>query len=254
VPLGARAGDSGRVSAYSASSQTDGRGEREDVHVRIAEPSEPSIAAPRIALRFPNDLTRVKAGTPLTAEIRDENGINIQGTSLRNSIYLDFDRRNEPLNVTSQFRYAAGSDSVGSVTVPLPGDLEPGAHSATMIASDNLLNTATATVEFQVVQSEVVQLVNVLAFPNPFKDWTRFFFEISDPAEVEVQVFTTSGREVWHRRERFEIGTQGSMKWDGVDLEEDTLANGTYLYRVRARPDKAGSPTLESIGKVVIMR
>jgi hypothetical protein len=125
-------------------------------------------------MRFPNDRTRVKAGTLLTAEIRDENGINIQGTSLRNSIYLDFDHSNNPLDVTGQFRYTAGSDSAGSVAVPIPGDLTPGAHTATLIASDNLQNTATATLDFQVVDEAVVQLVNVLAFPNPFKDWTRF--------------------------------------------------------------------------------
>ena len=254
VPLGAQAGELARVNAYASSSALDGRGEIETVSIRLAAPSDSSLGPPRIALRFPNNRTRIKAGTPLNAEIRDENGINIQGTSLRTSIYLDFDRRNEPLDVTGQFRYAAGSDSVGGLTVPLPSDLESGPHSATLIASDNLLNTGTASLEFQVVESEIVQMVNVLAFPNPFRDWTQFFFEITDPADVEVRVFTTSGREVWHHRQRFEAATQGSIKWDGVDLQEDTLANGTYVYRLRAKPDRAGTPALEHIGKVVIMR
>jgi len=255
VPAGARTGTKGRVSAYAFGPGGDAKGADPTVRVALSsQEPEPSRGAPRIALRFPNDRTRVKAGTVLTAEIRDENGINIQGTTLRNSIYLDFDARNEPLNVTAQFRYVAGSDSVGSVSVPLPADLEPGAHSATVIASDNLLNTATATVEFEVVDAAVTQLVNVIAFPNPFRDWTRFFFEITDPAEVEIAVFTTSGREVWRERRRFEAGTQGSIKWDGVDLREDTLANGTYLYRLRAKPDRPGAPALERIGKVVIMR
>jgi hypothetical protein len=138
--------------------------------------------------------------------------------------------------------------------VPLPTGLDPGAHSALLLASDNLLNTGSAKLDFQVVEEQAVRLVNVLAFPNPFRDWTRFFFEITDPAEVEVEVFTSSGRPVWHHRQHFDSGAQGSIKWDGVDLAEDTIGNGTYLYRLRAHPERAGAPTLEYIGKVVVMR
>ncbi len=254
VPKSAHAGRKARISAYASSPGRDAKGSQSGVNVAIGSSSDSSTGVPRIALHFPNNRTRVKAGTILTADIHDENGIGIQGTSLPNSILLDFDGRNESLNVTSLFQYAAGSDSAGTLNVPLPSDLEAGAHSVTLIASDNLGNQATATIEFQVVDAEVVRLVNVLAFPNPFRDWTRFFFEITDPAEVELRVFTTSGREIWHHRQRFDAGTQASIRWDGVDLREDTVANGTYLYRLRARPDRAGVAPLETVGKVVIMR
>ena len=101
---------------------------------------------------------------------------------------------------------------------------------------------------------EAVRLVNVLAFPNPFRDSTNFCFELTDPGTVEVRVFTTSGREIWRRAQRFPEPLQGSIKWDGVDLLEDRLANGTYLYRLEAHLDRAGAPTLRYTGKVVIMR
>jgi len=39
-----------------------------------------------------------------------------------------------------------------------------------------------------------------------------------------------------------------------VDQKQDTIANGTYLYRVTARADRAGTAALEYTGKVVIMR
>jgi hypothetical protein len=132
--------------------------------------------------------------------------------------------------------------------------LNPGPHAVTLIASDNLLQTATATLQFEVLAEESVRLLNVLAFPNPFRDWTRFMFEITDPAEVEVEVFTTSGRRVWQGKQSFETGVQGSIKWDGVDQGEDRLANGTYLYTLRARPTLPGSPELKYTGKVVLMR
>jgi hypothetical protein len=254
VPVGAREGNKARLSAYAWSANQDATGALDSVRVVAAGTGIASRGDPRIRLRFPNERTRVKAGTPLTAEIQDENGINIQGTSLRSSLSLDFDRRSEPLDVTAQFRYAAGSDTMGTVTVALPNELGPGSHTATLIASDNLQNTSTASLDFQLVEENVVRLVNVLAFPNPFRDRTAFYFEITDPAEVEVRVFTTSGREVWHRTQRISEGQQASIVWDGVDLQEDTLANGTYIYRLQARPERAGAPRLEHVGKVVIMR
>jgi hypothetical protein len=244
VPVGATPGDKGRMKAYAFDPTTDAQGTKSAIRIVVGDNPVASVGAPRIAMRFPNDRTRVKAGTLLTAEIRDENGINIQGTSLRNSIYLDFDHSNNPLDVTGQFRYTAGSDSAGSVAVPIPGDLTPGAHTATLIASDNLQNTATATLDFQVVDEAVVQLVNVLAFPNPFKEWTRFFFEITDPAAIELQVFSSSGRQVWSHREHVETGALGSIKWDGVDSGETTwrtepTSSASVLARIGLAPQSS---------------
>jgi hypothetical protein len=98
-------------------------------------------------------------------------------------------------------------------------------------------------------------MANVIAFPNPFKDRTFFFFELTDPADVSVRVFTASGREVWRTQRQVDVPQQVSIRWDGVDFARDVLANGTYLYRVEARP-RTGSagPVLKHTGKVVIMR
>jgi len=261
VPVGARVGSKGRVSVYAWDDalRLDAKGAT-DVVSLVRAVAEKDTLGPRISLSFPNGLTHVKAGTLLAAEIRDESGVNIQGTTLHSSIYLDFDRKSEPLNVTAQFRYLEGSATVGVVSVPLPSDLEPGKHFATLLASDNLQNTSTAGLEFEVVEDAVVRLLNVIAFPNPFpgpappREGLHFFFELTDPAEVEVRVFTSTGRQIWQQRQVFDAATQGSILWDSVDLLEDRLANGTYIYRLRARPLRTGAPTLEHTGKVVLMR
>jgi peptidase C25-like protein/flagellar hook capping protein FlgD len=268
VPLGARLGNKARVSAYAydAASGVDAKGGVGTVRVVHAAAPDSSTGAPQITLHFSNNVTRVKPGTVLLAEIRDENGINIQGTALPSSILLDFDAQNQPLNVTAQFRYADGSATVGSLQVPLPQGLLPGRHSATLIASDNLQNRASATLEFDVIAEASEQLVNVIAFPNPFKDRTYFFFEVTDPSDVLVRVYTTSGREVWRASRSVTEAQQVQIRWDGVDQANDELANGTYLYQVEARPrrssvDASGNPIpvpkgplLRSTGKVVIMR
>ncbi len=259
VPLGAKLGNKARISAYAweTSSARDAKGADNSVRVVRAAVPDSSLGPPRIALYFPNNLTKVKPGTPLVGEIRDENGINIQGTTLPSSILLDFDSRNQPLNVTAQFRYADGSDSVGAVTVPLPDGLEPGRHQATMIASDNLQNRSTQSLDFDVVPASATLMANVIAFPNPFRDRTYFFFELTDPADVVVRVFTASGREVWRTQQFVDEPQQVSILWEGIDFARDALANGTYLYRVEAHPRQTtgqAGPVLKHVGKVVIMR
>ncbi|HZM15473.1 MAG TPA: C25 family cysteine peptidase, partial [Candidatus Krumholzibacteria bacterium] len=259
VPLGAKLGAKARLSAYgfAASEGNDAKGAAEAVRVVRAAVPDSSLGSPRIRLYFQNNLTQVKPGTQLFGEIRDENGINIQGTTLPSSILLDFDERNQPLNVTAQFRYAEGSDSVGTVSVPLPEGLAAGGHKATLIASDNLQNRSTQSLDFQVVPASAELMANVVAFPNPFKDRTFFFFELTDPADVLLRVFTSSGREVWRYESFVDTPQQVSIRWDGLDFARDPLANGTYLYRVEARPrrDTPGEgPVLKHVGKVVIMR
>jgi hypothetical protein len=254
VPLNAVLGDKGRLSISAAGDQDTAVGGRSDVVLQIATVVESDTVGPEIALRFPNDLTHVKPGTQLVAELQDPQGINIQGLTALSSILLDFDDSNQPLDITSFFRYQAGSATFGTVAVSVPGDLSPGPHTATMVASDNLQNPSSKSISFQVVEEQVTQLVNVVAFPNPFRDRTHFIFEITDAADVEIEVFTSSGRRVWrYRRDNAEAG-QVNVEWRGVDHLGDEIANGTYLYRVRATPHQRGASSLDHIGKVVVVR
>lgn len=249
----ARLGSKGRVTAYAASSALDAQGGRDSVVVAASSNPDASIAAPRITLRFASAASRVEPGATLFVDLRDENGIAIQGTTAANSIRADFDRRNAPLDLTPSFR-AAGADTFGTASIGLPDDLRPGPHTVTVAAADNFGNGTTATLDFEVLEVTPPRLANVLAFPNPFRDGTRFFYELGGPADVEVRVFTISGREVWSGRQRHPDAGRGSMRWDGVDRVQDAVANGTYLYRVEARPAAPGSKPLRYTGRVVVMR
>ena len=48
--------------------------------------------------------------------------------------------------------------------------------------------------------------------------------------------------------------SQASIEWSGVDQHGDVIANGTYLYRLRATPQRPGARRFEHIGKIVITR
>ena len=253
VPANAVLGNKGRLSVSAAGGTYTAVGGRSNLFLKVADVVETDSIGPSIALRFPSDLTHVKPGTELVAEIQDPQGINIQGLSLFSSILLDFDESNSPLDITSFFRYKAGSSTFGTVSVSVPDDLTPGPHTATLLASDNLQNPSSKTISFQVVEEQVTQLVNVVAFPNPFRDRTHFIFEITDGANVEVQVFTSSGRRVWRYQRDYPQAGQVTVEWLGVDQVGDTIANGTYLYRVRAYPHQHGASSLQHDGTVVMV-
>ncbi|UCE02458.1 MAG: type IX secretion system sortase PorU [Candidatus Latescibacterota bacterium] len=270
VPIDARLGAKARVSAYTREEAQgfDGKGAVGTVSVARAAQPDASTGPPRIVLRFPNNVTKVKPGTALMGEIRDENGVNIQGTSLLSRVVLDFEKiEGKPvaptrLDVTSFFRYQDGSDSVGTISVPIPADLSPARYTATLRANDNLQEKGEGSIDFEVVSEAVELMTNVIAFPNPFKDRTYFFFELTDPSDVLLRVYTAAGREVWRHTDFVSEPQQVSVRWEGVDRTGDELANGTYIYRVEARPRRSAEvspagrqgPVLSRVGKVVIMR
>lgn len=96
------------------------------------------------------------------------------------------------------------------------------------------------------------KLLNVVNYPNPFRDETEFTFRLTQPAEkVTIKIFTVAGRLI--RTLEFyylEPGFQ-HLYWDGRDQDQNELANGVYFYKVVAR---SGEHQAEQIEKLVIMR
>lgn len=97
------------------------------------------------------------------------------------------------------------------------------------------------SLEFEVMnRSSITRLVN---YPNPFSTSTRFVFTLTGseiPDQMQIQIMTITGKVV-REIDQFEIGpihignniTQ--FAWDGRDEFGDQLANGVYLYRVKAK-------------------
>ncbi len=73
----------------------------------------------------------------------------------------------------------------------------------------------------------------VLNYPNPMRDGTRFVFETTAATgEGNVRVFAVSGRAVASIAFTYSGGNEGIIEWNGRDDDGDGLANGTYLYRL----------------------
>ena len=109
--------------------------------------------------------------------------------------------------------------------------------------SGNLSGDFDYEIDFEVIhESMITQLMN---YPNPFSTSTRFVFTLTGdriPDDILIQIMTISGRVVREITESelgvIQIGRNISdFAWDGRDAFGDQLANGVYLYRVKAKID-----------------
>lgn len=68
--------------------------------------------------------------------------------------------------------------------------------------------------------------------PNPFRQATRFSFQLPTPGHVSLKVFDPSGRTVARLLEDdFQAGVH-EIEWNGWDLNARRLSSGIYFYRL----------------------
>ncbi len=248
VPLEARGGPRGKVRAYVAGfpqqpPQVDGVG---SARVQVSPGVSPGgdDEGPVISLSFAGGVTSVKPDATLRIELSDPSGILTTGHTIQNGIVVTLDDNTTArTDVTSTFRYAAGSYTSGAATYQLP-NLASGTHTVKVTAADNLAagltalnHRSTASLAFQVVNSPPITIRNAYLFPNPTQSGTSASggqFVVDGPGDsvnVLVRLYTISGRMI---RELKSLGSFGQVQvpWDGRDAEGFPLANGTYLFKV----------------------
>ena len=135
--------------------------------------------------------------------------------------------------------------------------------------SGNLSGDLEYKINFEVIhESTITQMMN---YPNPFSTSTRFVFTLTGddiPDDLQIQIMTISGKVVREINEEelgpIQIGRNiTEFSWDGKDAFGDPLANGVYLYRVKAKINGQEIKRLESgaddyfhkgLGKMYIIR
>jgi flagellar hook assembly protein FlgD len=118
--------------------------------------------------------------------------------------------------------------------------------------SGNLSGDLEYRITFKVVlESSITQLLN---YPNPFSTSTKFVFTLTGseiPDDFQIQIFTVTGK-VIREIDEAELGplfigkNVTSFAWDGRDQFGDLVANGVYLYRVKAQIGGKDIKQLES--------
>jgi hypothetical protein len=255
----------GKVSmyAYDQANNRDAAGAYDSVLVGGFNNNAPEDnIGPEIKL-YMNDASFVRGGITgsdpyIYAELRDSSGINTVGSGIGQDLRAVLNlASDQPYILNEYYEADLNSYKSGSLRYQL-FDLEPGVYQLDLRAFDIYNNPSEATTEFVVAESAELALDRVLNYPNPFTTYTEFHFEhnrANQPLEVQVQIFTVSGRLV--KTINQEVLSSGNrvtgISWDGLDDYGDKIGKGVYVYRLKVKSTLDNS-SADEYEKLVILR
>ncbi len=231
----------------------------------INENAEEDNIGPLINL-FMNDENFVNGGITneqptLIAKLQDDNGINT-ASGIGHDIVAILDGDETSPFVLNSY-YTADVDDYQNGTVSYPfRDLKPGRHTISFKAWDVYNNSSTSDIEFIVFDKDQELVIdNVLNYPNPFIDYTEFWFNhnSSDVLDVSVQIFTISGKLVRTLNGQTNGGSKVTSSlskdivWDGRDDFGEKIGKGVYIYKLKVRSNRLNKQ-VEKIEKLVILQ
>ena len=255
--------DNGRISFYAKRNQIllDKTGYNTDIKIGgINTAAVADNTGPTVKL-YMNDETFVNGGITnespfLLAILQDEHGINTASGIGHDIIGILDGDESKPFIMNDYYETELDDYTKGRVYFPYR-NLAVGLHTLTFKAWDVYNNPITAEIQFIVVGDQSITLKNVLNYPNPFVNYTEFWFSHNrpfEPLEVQVQVMTITGKIVWTKNQT--ITTEGFLSreitWDGKDDFGDRIGKGVYVYKLTVKSTLSDKKT-EKIEKLVIL-
>lgn len=238
--------DNGRASFYSKRNQIflDKTGYDNTIKVGgINENAETDTTGPTVKL-YMNDQSFVNGGitneSPIfLAFLEDEHGINTASGIGHDIVAILDGDETKPYKLNDYYETELDNYKKGKLKFPFR-NLAVGLHTITFKAWDVYNNPITAEIQFVVVGDESITITNVLNYPNPFVNYTQFWFTHNkpfEPLEVQVQVITITGKVVWTKNQT--ITTDGFLSreitWDGKDDFGDKIGKGVYVYKLTVK-------------------
>jgi hypothetical protein len=258
IPVG-----NGKVSFYAKKNQVLENQIGFDTTIKVGGVNENAVAdniSPKVKL-YMNDESFVSGGITnaspfLLAQLEDENGINTaSGIGHDIVAVLDGDVNN-PFVLNDYYQTKLDDYTQGTLRFPLR-NLAVGIHTISFKAWDVYNNPVIREIQFIVAGNEELALTHVLNYPNPFVNYTEFWFSHNrpfEPLEVQVQVMTITGKVVWSKNQI--ITTEGFLSkeitWDGKDDFGDRLGKGVYVYKLTVKSTITNTKT-EKFEKLVIL-
>jgi len=262
VPMDINYSDAaGMINMYAVDSSTKAtaNGYNDKIIVGGSDTAENDSIGPSIYC-YLNSPSFVNGGnvntTPyFVARINDKDGLNTTGNGIGHNLELTIDGdTSKKYILNDNFEYDFGTYTSGSTYYNIP-ELAPGMHKLKFRAWDILNNPSTAELSFNVVKGLEPSLFSVDVTENPVRTSTTFIINhdrIGCDMNVEVEVFDTSGRIIWHHKENGVPTTAAyTVDWDLRTDNGQILRTGVYIYRVRISCQ--GSPETSKSKKLIVI-
>lgn len=216
--------------------------------------------SPKVKL-YMNDETFVSGGITnaspfLLAFLEDENGINTASGIGHDIVAILDGNVSNPYLLNDYYQTNLDDYTSGSLRFPLR-NIANGLHTISFKAWDVYNNPITTEIQFVVMANDTITLTHVLNYPNPFVNYTQFWFTHNRPYEpltVQVQVITITGKVVWTKNQI--ISTEGflskEISWDGKDDFGNKIGKGVYIYKLTVKSTLTNAKA-EKIEKLVIL-
>lgn len=232
----------GKLSLYATNDTTQAAGAFYDLIINGSNTSEnDDFQGPKVSIFLNDSLSKTGMMSNQNPTIYvyavDSSGINISNASIGHNIILTIDGDDTNPIVLNDFFYSdLNTYYSGSITYKLK-DIEEGAHTLTLTIWDAYNNVTETTMDFYVVNSKNIKLVNLYNYPNPMKTSTSFHYEhnqADNEIKVTINIYDVSGNLVKSiQREKTPNGfIDNSITWDGKSSGGTPMQAGIYPYTI----------------------
>ena len=176
----------------------------------------------------------------LLARLSDSSGINtVYNGNVDHNIKAIIDGdETHPIILNSFYETDLDTYKSGGLAYQLPS-LTEGAHTLKLTAWDNMGNSNTSILHFNILENNEFQIYNLINYPNPVNSYTNISFQINEPAQhlqVAVNFYSLDGKVLAQTKKEF---TNTSRFIDfPYEINFSRLAAGIYFYRVRIVNEK----------------
>ena len=183
-------------------------------------------------------------------EAEDESGINLMnglGHSIR---YWFNDNQNYNFIDQDLFQYSSNCGELpnGEFTIPI-SNLELGLNTLFVEIWDNFNNRTISSILLNVENSSF-KAYDVYNFPNPFDNYTYFTFKSSTfPVNATISIFDLDGKKI-NKIGKVCDNSFCSIYWDGTNLNNQKINNGTYIYSLKIEKNNQTFKNLYKITKL----
>lgn len=253
----------GKISLYANNQIIDKGGFDLNVVVGGVNTNAPEDKVGPLIKLYLNDETFIDGGNTnqspiLIAKLEDASGINTSTTAIGHEIIAILDgNQSNPIILNDFFETEVDNYKKGSLSYQLR-NLSTGLHTLTLKAFDTYNNSSEMTITFYVISDAELSIENVMNYPNPFINYTEFWFnhnKPNEPLEVQIQIFTVSGKLVKTINQTIQTagGLARTITWNGLDDFGDKIGKGVYLYKLKVKSVISGKKG-EKIEKLVILQ